>query len=92
MTVPPALRHDRAMSRARRRLTIACASCVAVAAVLGATGCAATAPADRARLASEAMRFDPDDGLQYLRLKMEAAREGSLGGYGDAMAGGCGCQ
>lgn len=55
-------------------------------------GCAATAPADRARLASEAMRFDPDDGMQYLRLKMEAAREGSLGGYGDAMAGGCGCQ
>ncbi len=55
-------------------------------------GCAVTAPADRARLASEAMEFDPDPALQYLRLKMEAAREGSLGGYGDAMAGGCGCQ
>lgn len=64
---------------------------LAAAAAVG-PGCATTAPADRARLASEAMRFDPDGGMQALRLKMEAAREGSLGGYGDAMAGGCGCQ
>jgi len=63
-----------------------------VAALLLATGCATTAPTDRARLASDAMRFDPDEGLQYLRLKMEAAREGSLGGYGDATAGSCGCE
>lgn len=78
--------------RPHRAAALAVALALAAAAALGAGGCAVTAPADRARLASDAMEFDPDDGLQYLRLKMEAAREGSLGGYGDAMAGGCGCQ
>lgn len=78
--------------RPRRAAARVLALLGAAAAASGTAGCAVTAPADRARLASEAMEFDPDAGLQYLRLKMEAAREGSLGGYGDAMAGGCGCQ
>ncbi len=56
------------------------------------SGCAATDGASRDRLAAEAMALDPHDGVEHLRLKMEAAREASLGGYGEASAGGCGCQ
>jgi len=76
--------------RALRARTLFLAAALALAA--GGGGCAATSPAERARLASDVMRFDPDEGLQYLRLKTEAAREGALGGFGDAEAGGCGCQ
>ncbi|MGQ0722020.1 MAG: DUF4266 domain-containing protein [Candidatus Eiseniibacteriota bacterium] len=57
-----------------------------------ASGCATTAGADRDRLVAEAMALDSDSGLRHLRLKIEAAREASLGGYGEASPGGCGCQ
>jgi hypothetical protein len=68
-------------------------SLVGTAAVaLLVSGCATTSGADRDRLRAEAMALDPDSGLRHLRLKIEAAREGSLGGYGEASAGGCGCQ
>jgi hypothetical protein len=38
------------------------------------------------------MQFDEDGGLRYIQMKIDAAREGSLGGFGSAEAGGCGCQ
>lgn len=38
------------------------------------------------------MQFDEDGGLHYIQMKIDAAREGSLGGFGSAEAGGCGCQ
>jgi hypothetical protein len=55
-------------------------------------GCAATAFHQREKLNDRSMQFDQDGGLTYVRQKIEAAREGSLGGYGSAEAGGCGCQ
>lgn len=72
--------------RMRRHLLAA-----AVAAVL-VSGCATTGPLDRDRLVDPAMAFDEDEALTYLRHKVEAAREGALGGYGTSAAGGCGCQ
>jgi hypothetical protein len=72
------------------RLLVLRALCAALS--LGVCACATTDIAARDRLSAEAMAFEPNDGLQYLRLKMEAAREASLGGYGEASAGGCGCQ
>lgn len=57
-----------------------------------ASGCATTDALNRDRLASEAMALDSESGLRQLRLKIEAAREASLGGYGEASPGGCGCQ
>lgn len=56
------------------------------------SGCATTAVYQRARLADAAMQLDRDDTLFYLRGKIEAAREGGLGGFGSSAAGGCGCQ
>lgn len=38
------------------------------------------------------MQFDPDGTIVYLRNKLEAAREGGLGGFGASAVGGCGCQ
>jgi hypothetical protein len=38
------------------------------------------------------MRFDADESVDYLRTKMEAAREGAFGRFGPVAAGGCGCQ
>jgi len=55
-------------------------------------GCAATQFHQREKLADRSMQFDHDGGLTYLRLKTDAAREGALGGFGNAAAGGCGCQ
>ena len=55
-------------------------------------GCASTEFYQREKLNDRAMQFDQDGGLNYLRQKIEAAREGSLGGFGSAEAGGCGCQ
>jgi hypothetical protein len=72
----------------RRRPSWIAAICV----VLVASGCATTDVASRDRLAAEAMAFDAHEGIRHLRLKIEAAREASLGGYGEASAGGCGCQ
>ena len=70
--------------------------CVAVGTVLvlaiGGAGCATTRYHQRERLADRAMQPDADPALLYVRNKIEAAREGSLGGYGTAAAGSCGCQ
>jgi hypothetical protein len=55
-------------------------------------GCAATQFYERESLNDRAMQFDQDGGVNYVRSKIEAAREGSLGGFGSAEAGGCGCQ
>jgi hypothetical protein len=57
-----------------------------------ASGCATTDALSRDRLAGDAMALDAESGLRHLRLKIEAAREASLGGYGEASPGGCGCQ
>lgn len=57
-----------------------------------ASGCATTQVPDREKIADEAMYFDSDGSVTFLREKVEAAREGALGGYGGAAAGGCGCQ
>jgi hypothetical protein len=61
-------------------------------ACLLATGCSATQFYERENLNDRAMQFDQDGGVNYVRSKIEAAREGSLGGFGSAEAGGCGCQ
>ena len=63
-----------------------------VLAAWGIGGCATTRFHQRERLADRAMQPDNDPSLLYLRDKVEAAREGALGGYGAAVAGGCGCQ
>jgi hypothetical protein len=61
-------------------------------AMLTTQGCATTAFHQREKLNDRSMQFDQDGGLTYLRQKIEAAREGGLGGFGSAEAGGCGCQ
>jgi hypothetical protein len=61
-------------------------------AMLCTPGCAATKFYQREKLNDRSMQFDQDAGLNYVRQKIEAAREGSLGGFGSAEAGGCGCQ
>lgn len=71
------------------RLTVLCA---ALLAAILAGGCSTTGFHERERLADPSMRFDPDDSVDYLRTKMEAAREGAFGRYGPVAAGGCGCQ
>jgi hypothetical protein len=70
----------------------AVAPTIIAAAVLLAPGCAATQFYEREKLNDRAMQFDQDGGVNYVRSKIEAAREGSLGGFGSAEAGGCGCQ
>ncbi|MBK8205407.1 MAG: DUF4266 domain-containing protein [Planctomycetes bacterium] len=65
---------------------------VLVWAALCCQGCAATQFYERESLNDRAMQFDQDGGVNYVRSKIEAAREGSLGGFGSAEAGGCGCQ
>lgn len=60
--------------------------------MLTAVGCSTTQFYEREKLNDRAAQFDQDGGLNYLRQKIEAAREGSLGGFGSAEAGGCGCQ
>jgi hypothetical protein len=78
------------MDRARRT---ACAlvALIALTALAGG-GCATTAYYERAKLSDRCMQLDSDDSLTYIRHKTEAAREGSVGGFGAAVAGGCGCQ
>ena len=60
--------------------------------LLATVGCSTTQFFEREKLNDRAAQFDQDGGLNYLRQKIEAAREGSLGGFGSAEAGGCGCQ
>jgi outer membrane lipoprotein SlyB len=55
-------------------------------------GCATTRYFERAKLRDAAMICDADASLVYVRNKIEAAREGSFGGFGGAAAGSCGCQ
>lgn len=57
-----------------------------------ATGCATTRYYERSRLADHAMTLDADRRLVFILNKTQAAREGSLGGFGGSAAGGCGCQ
>lgn len=54
--------------------------------------CATTRFHERACLADRAAAFDQDEAVAFIRGKIEAAREGALGGFGHASAGGCGCQ
>lgn len=63
-----------------------------ICALLLAQGCAATRFHEREKLNDRAMQFDSHGGLTYVRTKIDAAREGAIGGYGSAVAGGCGCQ
>jgi hypothetical protein len=72
----------------RRFLT--CCALLLVASV--APGCSTTGFHERERLAHPGMRFDADESVDYLRTKMEAAREGAFGRFGPVAAGGCGCQ
>ena len=67
-------------------------SAVLTIAMFTSSGCATTEFYEREKLNDRSMQFDQDGGLNYLRSKIEAAREGSLGGFGSAEAGGCGCQ
>jgi hypothetical protein len=59
---------------------------------LGLTGCATTAVYERARLADSAMTGSSNGALEFLRAKVEAAREAGLGRSTSAGAGGCGCE
>jgi hypothetical protein len=70
----------------------ATAAALLIGSVVFAQGCATTKFYERELLNDRSMLFDQDGGLTYIRLKIDAAREGSLGGYGSAEAGGCGCQ
>lgn len=56
------------------------------------SGCVTTQFHERELLNDRSMQFDQDGGLRYIQMKIDAAREGSLGGFGSAEAGGCGCQ
>jgi hypothetical protein len=56
------------------------------------TGCATTHFHERQRLVDRAALFDQDPTVLYFRDKIEAAREGSFGGFGGSAAGGCGCE
>jgi hypothetical protein len=55
-------------------------------------GCSTTRYYQRERLVDHAALFDRDRLATYLRDKVEAAREGSFGGFGGSAAGGCGCE
>ena len=57
-----------------------------------AGGCSGPEFYARERLVHPAMTFDFDAGLASIRNKIDAAREGGLGGFGAARAGGCACQ
>ncbi len=87
--VPPVL-NGRFMPTLRARFRIL--SAVFPALALLCASCSATQFHQRERLNDRSMQLDHDQGLAYVRLKIEAAREGALGGYGSAQAGGCGCQ
>jgi hypothetical protein len=65
---------------------------LALLACLALAGCQTTEFHEREQLADRSMRPDADPDLQYMRSKVEAAREGALGGFGSSTAGGCGCQ
>lgn len=56
------------------------------------SACQTTQYYQRRKIADRCMQFDSNGRLVYIRNKIEAAREGGLGGFGSASAGGCGCQ
>ncbi len=66
-------------------------SALAAASIL-LSACATTRFYEREMLSEAAMEFDVDGSLVFVRHKIEAAREGGLGGFGASVAGGCGCQ
>ena len=68
------------------------AALAALLAVIWLSGCSTTRYYERQKLADRAMDFDPDRPVVYLRDKIEAAREGSFGGFAGSAAGGCGCE
>jgi hypothetical protein len=55
-------------------------------------GCATTAVYERQRLADPAMMGSSNGALEFLRAKVELAREAGLGRSTGAAAGGCGCE
>jgi hypothetical protein len=59
---------------------------------LAPLGCTTTRYHEREKIADRSAAFDQDRQVLYLRDKIEAAREGSFGGFGGAAAGGCGCE
>jgi hypothetical protein len=63
-----------------------------VVSLIGLSGCQTTRYYERRKVADRCMQVGVDGQLVYIRNKIEAAREGSLGGFGSASAGGCGCQ
>ena len=73
--------------RIGRALTLA----VALAALLGATGCAHVAAYQRERLADRIMSFNAQSRVDVRLMKSFDAREGSTGGTGGA-GGGCACK
>ena len=80
------------MHRKASRPSIRATIVVFALAMFAITGCATTRFHQRQKLNERCMQLDADGELTYLRNKVEAAREGSFGGYGAAAAGGCGCQ
>lgn len=56
------------------------------------TACARTRYYQREALVHPAMAYDHDGATAFIRNKIEGAREGSFGGFGDNVAGGCGCE
>lgn len=78
--------------RARGAARVALQAVALLAAAALAAACSTTGFHERERLAHPAMRFDRDESVDYLRTKMEAAREGAFGRFGPVAAGGCGCQ
>jgi hypothetical protein len=63
---------------------------VALAALLGSSGCVTVAPQQRAILADPSMQFDAEGKHEAPLRHAVDNREGSMGGTGVA-GGGCGC-
>jgi len=65
---------------------------LALAALLGAAGCAIVPQNRRAALADPLMKFDEDSLEAHKKSKFYSTREGAAGGDGTPAGGGCGCQ
>lgn len=74
-----------------RPLIVCCFAALALALIV-APGCARTHYYERELLVDRCMQLDADDVVVFIRNKIEGAREGSFGGFGDNAAGGCGCE
>ena len=69
----------------------ACALAVLVLALLLAAGCGKVRFNQKQRLGDEAMQFDFDAPMSELTGHIYTPREGAIGGFSAAGAGGCGC-